>query len=290
MDEAFLFEDAHKSYGSVRAVAGLTMSVERGSVLGFLGLNGAGKTTAIRLLAGLLRPDKGTVAVLGHESWTLPPDARRRIGYLSERGFPYDIDLGAAASFMSRFYPTWDAAYFNSLVDLLKVQPSTPYSGLSRGHQRKFQLALTLAPRPEVLLLDDPALGLDVAVRREFIESILPLLQEGKSTVLFSSHIFSDIERIADSIAILHQGRLLLHEPLDRLKESARQIIVSGAEPPDFPGALRRFRRGHETRFTALHPDPAAVAKLRAGGAVVEESPIPLEQFFLDLVSEPGKP
>jgi ABC-2 type transport system ATP-binding protein len=287
MDDALLFENAHKSFGGVRAVAGLTMSVEKGSVLGFLGLNGAGKTTAIRLLAGLLRPDQGTVAVLGHESWTLPPDLRRRIGYLSERGFPYDLDLGAAASFMSRFHPSWDGAYFNSLVDLLKIPTSNSYSLLSRGHQRKFQLALTLAPCPEVLLLDDPALGLDVAVRREFIESILPLLQERKSTVLFSSHIFSDIERIADSIAILHRGRLLLHEPLDQLKESARQIIVSGAEQPYFPSALRRIRRGNETRLTALRPDPAAIAKLRAGGAVVEESPIPLEQFFLDVVAEP---
>src|SRR5688572_21089465 len=147
------------------------MSVEPGSVLGFLGLNGAGKTTAIRLLAGLLRPDKGTVAILGHESWTLPPEIRRRIGYLSERGFPYDLDLAAAARFMSGFHPTWDMAYFNSLVEMLKIPALDLYSRLSRGQQRKYQLALALAPRPEVLLLDDPALGLDVAVRREFIES-----------------------------------------------------------------------------------------------------------------------
>ena len=288
MDETILLDNVHKSFGSVQAVNGLTMSVEPGTVVGFLGLNGAGKTTAIRLLAGLLRPDKGLVAILGHESWTLPPEIRRRIGYLSERGFPYDMILGDAASFTSKFHPTWDLRYFLSLVDLLKVPSDVAYSRLSRGAQRKFQLALALAPRPEVLLLDDPALGLDVAVRREFIESILPLLQEQKSTVLFSSHIFSDVERIADSVAILHAGRLLLHEPLDQLKEEAKQIVVSGAEPPSIPGTLRRMKRGGETRITALNPDPAALENLRRSGAVVDVAPIALEQLFLDIVAEAG--
>ena len=140
-----------------------------------------------------------------------------------------------------------------------------------------------------MLLLDDPALGLDVAVRREFIESILPLLEEQKSTVLFSSHIFSDVERIADSIAIVHEGRVLLHERLDDLKERARQIVVSGAEPPVLAGTLRRVTRGRETRITALDPDPRQIDALRKTGGSVDVNPIPLEDFFLDLVAESKK-
>ena len=285
MDDAILLENVHKSFGTARAVQGLSMAVEPGSVVGLLGLNGAGKTTALRLLAGLLRPDRGLVSVLGHESWTLPPEVRRRIGYLSERSFPFDLALGEAAGFVSRFYPTWDASYFLSLAVRLKLPADVPYSRLSRGHQRKLQLALTLAPRPEVLLLDDPALGLDVAVRREFIDGVLPLLQERRSTVLFSSHVFSDVERIADSIAILHQGRLLLHEPLDDLKERARQIVVSGAVPPALPGTVRRIARGPETRITALDPGDGALEALRKEGTSVEVSPISLEDFFLDVVA-----
>jgi ABC-2 type transport system ATP-binding protein len=287
MDDAILFENAHKSFGSMHAVRGLTLSVAPGAVVGFLGLNGAGKTTAIRLVAGLLRPDRGIAAILGHASWTLPAEVRRRIGYLSEKDFPYDMDLQEAAGFVSRFHPTWDAAYFGSLVELLRIPLDIAYPHLSKGHQRKFQLAITLAPRPEVILLDDPALGLDVAARREFIEGILPLLEAQKSTVLFSSHIFSDIERIADRVAILHEGRLLLHEPLDDLKERARQIVVAGIEPPPIPGTLRRKSRGRETRITTLDVDPVAIEAIRRSGASVEIQPIALEDLFLDLVSEP---
>jgi ABC-2 type transport system ATP-binding protein len=289
MDDSILLDNVHKSFGTVKALNGATLTVESGAVVGFLGLNGAGKTTAIRVLAGLLRPDRGVAAILGRESWTLPAETRRRIGYLSERGFPYDMHLGEAASFVSKFHPTWDLPYFLSLVGLLKVPLDIAYPRLSKGHQRKFQLAITLAPRPEILLLDDPALGLDVAVRREFIESILPLLEEQKSTVLFSSHIFSDVERIADSIAILHEGRVRLHERLDDLKEKARQIVVSGAEPPALAGTLRRVTRGRETRITALDFDPREIDALRKAGAAVDVNPIPLEDFFLDLVAESNK-
>jgi ABC-2 type transport system ATP-binding protein len=285
MNPAFRLENVRKWFGKNRAVDGLSLSVEPGQVTGFLGLNGAGKTTTMRMIAGLLRAEEGTLEVLGHDPWTMPPAVRRRIGYLSERDFPFpEFSFTAAARFTSRFFPEWDETYLNKLASLLQVPPGTAYSRLSRGQQRKFHLALTLAPKPELLLLDDPAQGLDVTVRREFIQSILPLLQEGKSTVLFSSHILTDVERIADTVVIVHAGRLVLQSPLDLLKEKARQVIVRGPHPFELPGAYRVRRSGNEVCYTVFDPAPGDLQGLRDAGATVELRPLGLEDFFIDVV------
>jgi ABC-2 type transport system ATP-binding protein len=285
MTPAFRLDGVRKWFGPNRAVDGLSLAVETGQVVGFLGLNGAGKTTTMRMLAGLLRAEAGTLEVLGHDPWTMPPAVRRRIGYLSERDFPYpDFTFRAAAGFTASFFSEWDGSYLEKLASLLQVPATTPYSRLSRGQQRKFHLALTLAPKPDLLLLDDPAQGLDVTVRREFIQSILPLLQAGRSTVLFSSHILSDVERIADTVVIVHAGRLLLQRPLDELKEKARQVIVRGAGPMDLPGALRIRRSGNEHCFTVFDPAPGDLQALREKGASVELRPLGLEDFFIDVV------
>jgi ABC-2 type transport system ATP-binding protein len=285
MNPAFRLENVRKWFGPNRAVDGLSLTVESGHVVGFLGLNGAGKTTTMRMLAGLLRAEEGTLEVLGHDPWTMPPAVRRRIGYLSEKDFPFPhFTFKAAAEFTRKFFSEWDGRYLEKLASLLQVPAETPYSRLSRGQQRKFHLALTLAPKPDLLLLDDPAQGLDVTVRREFIQSILPLLQEGKSTVLFSSHILSDVERIADTVVILHAGRLVLQRPLDELKEKARQVIVRSPRPVDLPGVFRVRRSGDEQCCTMFDPPAEDLQALRAQGASVELRPVGLEDFFIDVV------
>lgn len=285
MNPAFRLDGVRKWFGPNRAVDGLSLTVESGRVVGFLGLNGAGKTTAMRMMAGLLRAEAGTLEVLGHDPWTMPPSIRRRIGYLSERDFPFPhFTFPKAAEFTANFFSEWDRSYLEKLASLLEIPASVPYSRLSRGQQRKFHLALTLAPRPDLLLLDDPGQGLDVTVRREFIQSILPLLQEGKSTVLFSSHILSDVERIADTVIILHAGRLVLQHSLDGLKEKAKQVIVRGPRPVDLPGAFRIRRSGDEHCYTVLDPAPGDLQELRDRGASIELRPLGLEDFFIDVV------
>ncbi|MBI2930603.1 MAG: ABC transporter ATP-binding protein [Planctomycetes bacterium] len=287
MNDVIRVESARKYFGPARAVDGLTFAVREGSVVGFLGLNGSGKTTTMRLLTGLMRAEAGVVRVLGEDPWTMGPDTRRRIGYLSEKDFPFpQLTFEQAVSFTSRVHPRWDADYLERLVRLLAIPTRAPYQVLSRGQQRKYQLALTLAPRPEIILLDDPAQGLDVTVRRDFVESILPLLQEGRSTVLFSSHIMSDVERIADSIAVLHEGRLILQESLDTLKEYACRVVVTGERcilPPD---ALCVRRAQGETRFTLLRADEKELEPLRRDGGRVELNPLGLEDLFVDLVND----
>jgi len=286
MNDVIRLEGVCKYFGSTRAVDDLTMSIPKGQVVGFLGLNGAGKTTTMRLLTGLIRAEQGKINILNNDPWTMDIETRRKIGYLSEKDFPFpEMTLEHAAHFTSRFYPDWDDSYFTKLVSLLHIPLKSTYRILSRGQQRKFHLVLTLAPCPEVILLDDPAQGLDVTVRRELVQSILPLLQEGESTVLFSSHIMSDVERIANSVAIIHSGRLVLQDSLDHLKDRVRQIIIRGTPPANISNAIRYVHSGEETRITVLGLDQCTIDSLRESNTAFEVHSLGLEDLFVDVVA-----
>jgi ABC-type multidrug transport system ATPase subunit len=286
MESVIEMTGVRRRFGSKEALDGLDLRIERGQVVGLLGPNGAGKTTTLRILRGLIRADAGVVRLIGQDPWTMEPGERRRIGYLSEADFPFpEQDLAAAASFTSRFHPRWDEAFLGELVERLGLPWNVRHRDLSRGEQRKFFLALTLAPRPEVLLLDDPGQGLDVATRREFVESIVPLLEAGETTIVFSSHVMSDIERLADRVAILDRGRLVIHESLDGLKERVRQVVGAGEEPPPCGRLLRTRRAGRETAWTMLDPDLGALERLRASGKPCEVRSLAFEDVFLDLIA-----
>jgi len=285
MERVIDMSGVRRSFGSSPALAGLDLIVERGQVVGLLGPNGAGKTTTMRILRGLIRADAGVVRLMGLDPWTMPPEARLRIGYLSEADFPFpERDLGSAAAFTSRFFPAWDAAFLAELAERLGLSWGMRYADLSRGEQRKFQLALTLAPRPELLLLDDPGQGLDVGTRREFVESIVPLLEEGETTILFSSHVMSDVERLAERVAIVDRGRLVIHEALDDLKERVRQVVGVG-EPPPCARVLRARVSGGETAWTVLDPDLVALERQRAAGQLREIRTLAFEDLFLDVIA-----
>jgi ABC-2 type transport system ATP-binding protein len=275
-----------RSFGGTRALDGLDLEVPRGSLLALLGPNGAGKTTTMKLLVGLLAADAGEVDVLGWDPWRMPRHERKRIGYLSEQDFPFpEFDLVGATRFVSSFFPSWDSALLETLATTLRIPSSRRYSDLSRGEQRKFHLALTLAPRPELLLLDDPAQGLDVMTRRDFMRSILPLLQDSRCNVVLSTHILSDVERFADRVAIVRAGKVVVHDEIDELKRRVQQVVVSAGEPTRLRGAVRATRRGGELAYTVLDADPVQLAELKARSALIDVSPLSFEDLFIDLAS-----
>jgi ABC-2 type transport system ATP-binding protein len=274
-----------KCFGSKEVLKGLDLEVEPGKVLGLLGMNGAGKTTTMCLLLGLLKPDEGRMKVFGLCPWTMGRADRLRMGYLSEKDFPFEtFSLKQAHGFLQRFYPDWDPQYFAQLAQLLKVPDNEAYRTLSRGQQRKFQLVTTLASKPELILLDDPGQGLDVGTRRDFITSLLPVLHEQKSTIIFSSHIMSDVERIADSVAILKQGRIVLHESLDILKEKVQQVIVSGTLSQQPSGTISTRSADHETCYTVLDLDPNELKRINPHAHPLEIRSLGLEDIFLEVV------
>jgi ABC-2 type transport system ATP-binding protein len=191
-------------FGGKCAVNGLSFNVPRGSVLAFIGRNGAGKTTTIRMLLGLLTPTRGQSTILGHDSTNLPPQVRARIGYMAEGHPVYPwMRVAQYAGFQSRGYPHWRQSTFAAVIDYFAIPPQTKAGDLSHGQRAGLHLATTLAIEPELLMLDDPATGLDPAARRSLLEAMIYFTRNRERTIFFSTHLLDDVERIADQVAVL---------------------------------------------------------------------------------------
>lgn len=282
-------EDVRRSFDGVTALDGLTLRVPCGSIYGFLGRNGAGKTTAIKIIAGLLWPDHGRVRVLGKAPQELTAEDRQRIGYVSEKQIlPAHLRVRSVLRFTAGLYPRWDTALADRLLATFRIDRNRRVAALSQGAQRQVAFILALAQRPDLLILDEPASTLDVLARREFLDEILGLLRQGGPTVFLSSHILSDIERVADQVGILAQGRLKVSEPLDALKESVKLVRFfnarSEAALPPVPGALRVTRSNREAVVVLRSRDeglPARVAE--AWRAEYEVQGLSLEDIFVEI-------
>jgi len=227
-----------KSYGNAIAVRTLNLSVRRNRITSFLGRNGAGKSTTIKMLTGMVHPDSGRAFVLGEDVDALTPATRARVAYLAE-GHPLYrwMTVGEMCRFARGFYSTWNDPLLEQILDHFRLPRRGKIRRLSNGQRAQLSLALAVAPDPELLILDDPTLGLDTVVRREFLESLIQVIQLQGRTILFSSHILGDVERVADRIGILVDGVLRVDCPTDVFKESVRKVVLEfGRTPPDFPG------------------------------------------------------
>ena len=223
---AITVERLVKRYRGKLAVDGISFEVPRGSVFGLLGENGAGKSTTIKALLGLVKPSSGQLSVLDLDPSRKGLDVRRQVGYVPEVPVLYDwMTVASIGWFASGFRanPALFQINFGRLIEGFDLPPSRKVKALSKGMRAKLSLALALAGEPELLILDEPTSGIDVMVRREFLESMVDLAGEGR-TVLLSSHQISEVERVASHVALIHQGELVLAEPLDELK--ARSYVL----------------------------------------------------------------
>jgi len=226
-----------KYYGDKKVVDNLSFRVDHGTVYGLLGRNGAGKSTAIKMLLGMVHPDCGSASVLGNDSQQLTPATRARVAYLAE-GHPFYawMTVGDAIRFARPFYPTWNDDLLRQILDYFALGPKTKIRRLSRGQQAQVSLALALAPDPELLIMDDPTMGLDPLVRREFLESMIEIIQRRGRTIFLSTHILSDVERIADRVGVIVDGVLRVDCPTDYFKEQVRKVVLEfGKTPPEYP-------------------------------------------------------
>ena len=282
-------------FGAKPAVYELNLEVPRGGVFALLGRNGSGKTTTIRMLLGLLAPTRGGGSILGYDIRALPPEARARIGYLTEEHQVYGwMSVRECGDFQSRFYATWNEKVFRGIIGHFGLRPTALVKSLSRGERAGLCLALTLAPEPELLMLDDPAMGLDPVARRSLVESMIYLTRRSDRTIFFSTHQLPDVERVADHIAVLDHSVLRACCPLETFRNSVRQVRLrfAGAPPPmpKIPGLLQAVRSEGELRVTCIHYNGATEAALR-GLAPTQMEPvsISLEDAFISYLSDRGE-
>jgi ABC-2 type transport system ATP-binding protein len=239
MTDAIATDRLTKYYGPRRVVDGLSLRVPAGTVYGFLGRNGAGKSTTIKMLLGMVQPNYGRIELLGYDLAALPPEARGRIAYLAENHPLYGwMTVEEACRFARSFHAErWSQPLFDQVLEHFEIRPKAKVKRLSNGQRANVALALAIAPDPDLLILDDPTLGLDTVARHDFLLSMIHLVQRRGRTIFFSSHILADVERVADRVGVLVDGVLRVDCPTDRFKEGVRKIVLEFAgKPPAFPG------------------------------------------------------
>ncbi len=284
-------EKLTRQFGTKVALNELSLVVPRGGVFGLIGGNGAGKTTLLRHILGLLKAQSGSVRVFGFDPVLNPVGCLGRIGYLSEdRDLPNWMRVRELMRYTQAFYPMWDERYAEELRDTFDLDPKVRVRNLSRGQRARAGLLVALAHRPELLVLDEPSSGLDPVVRRDILGAIIRTIADEGRTVLFSSHLLDEVERVADRIAIIHQGRLMLTSSMDDLKDTHRRVTLRFEHaldrPPSLVGEIGREGSGNEWIYLcngdSLQLRHAAQA---VGATVVDDSALTLDEIFLSRVS-----
>lgn len=288
MDDAIRTHRLTRYYGGRKVVDNLDLYVPRGTVYGLLGRNGAGKSTTLKMITGMVRPDYGRIELLGEDLETLSPRTRARIAYLAE-GHPLytGMTIRQAVAFAISFYPDADRELVEQILDHFALSPRAKIGRLSKGQRAQVSLALAIAPDPELLILDDPTLGLDTNVRRDFLESMIQIIQRRGRTILFSSHVLGDVERVADRVGVMVDGVLRVDCPAEHFKRSIRKVVAEfGREPPEVPacpGLLSDWRIGtrrellfvgygpqQRTTVEALSPRRIEIVELNLEDAFIE--------------------
>jgi ABC-2 type transport system ATP-binding protein len=205
----------------------VSFQIPKGYIMGFVGRNGAGKSTTIKCIMDLITFDSGSIEIFGLDSRNCSNEIKRRVGYVGEEQYFYEnMSAGWNLDFFGGFYANWDRAYGNSLMKRFDIDPAKKVSELSKGMKMKLALTLALGHRPKLLILDEPTSGLDPVIRNELLELFLEIVQDESCSVFFSSHITSDIEKIADFVTIIDDGRIILSDEKDAILERWRLFKV----------------------------------------------------------------
>ena len=282
-----------KRFGSQTALDGVELRVPHGAVYVLVGANGAGKSTALRVLMNLERADAGRATILGLDTVDRGPEARAQAGYVPERhdqGYAW-MTCGRLLRHVATYYPAWDHEYADRLVEAFALPRDRKVGTLSKGESRRLQLVLALAHRPPVLLLDEPSDGLDPVVRHRTFAMLAEHLADTPTTVLMSTHQIHEVERFADYVGVLRDGRLIAQMSRDEVNETVRQYHVQLPAhwqlPPDLHTAGARTTRGREARWTLIGEQRALTERLsRHGVSVQDVRPLSLEDAALALLTQ----
>jgi ABC-2 type transport system ATP-binding protein len=296
MDIVIATHGLTKCFGGRTVVDRLDLGVPRGAICALLGDNGAGKSTTIRMLTGLLAPDFGRAFILGKDCWSDAVELRHRVGYVPERPRFYDwMTVKEIGSFTAGFHRAGFLTRYLDLVGRFRLESGAKLGKLSKGGYAKVGLAIALANDPEVLVLDEPTSGLDLFIRREFLTSMVELAGEGR-TILISSHAVAEVERVATHAAFLAEGKLLLAAPLEDLRQRFVRVRLrhQGTAPPagGLGNLLDLEPAGRQWQAVLLDPDRAALGELahEEGVADYSESPLTLEEMYTALLARYHRP
>jgi len=244
MTNVIEIDSLHYRPGKGFALQDLSIHVPAGAIYGFLGPNGSGKTTTIRLVLGLLRPQSGRITVLGDRMPDDAPKILARVGYVPEQ--PHldpTLTVNEIVRFQAAFYPTWDAARAAQLLRQFDLDGERLFGRLSKGQKAKVMILLALAQQGELLVLDEPTDGLDPVVRRDILAALLEYVSQRGAAVFISSHLVHEIERICDWIAVMDDGRLVTEVPMEQLKNGTKRLRVAGAPATLGPTPFALFAR-----------------------------------------------
>jgi ABC-2 type transport system ATP-binding protein len=281
-----------RRFGPCLALDDVSLTVPRGAVFGLVGPNGAGKTTLIKHVLGLLRAQSGTVRVFDRDPVTDPEGVLGRVGYLSEdRDLPGWMRVAEYLRYIRAFYPRWDDAYAEELRLAFALDSHARIKDLSRGQTARLGLLAALAHRPDLLVLDEPSSGLDPVVRRDILTAIIRTIADEGRTVLFSSHLLDEVERVSDHVALIDQGKVALCAALDDVKEGHHRLTLRfdepQARPPVLAGALSCEGGGREwTVVCNGRVGELRAAAARLGARVVAEAVPSLDEIFVARVGK----
>ena len=290
MTNAIEIERLHYRVGKAFEIKQLDLHVPTGSIYGFLGPNGSGKTTTIRLILGLLRPVSGRITVLGDP---MPEQHARilgRIGYVPEQPhLDATMTVRELIDFQAAFYPRWDPARAKELVERFELDGEHVFGRLSKGQKAKLMILLALAQRGDLLVLDEPTDGLDPVVRRDILSALVTYVAERRATIFISSHLVHELERICDWVAVMDDGRLITEAPMEKLKHGTKRLIITGAPVdvvnPPFKLLTRESSNGAGETWVVGDWEPNMASYFENLGASVRDViDLDLEDGFVELL------
>jgi ABC-2 type transport system ATP-binding protein len=273
-----------RTFRGVQALRDVSLQIPVGSIFGLVGLNGAGKTTLIRHLIGSFKAQRGRVIVLGDDPVADPEGVLKRVGYLTEEdSLPKWMRVGELIDFTRAIYPTWDDAYARQLCETFSLSRQTRLRSLSKGGRARAGLLVAIAHRPELLLLDEPSSGLDPIARSDILEAIIRTISEDGRTVLFSSHLLDEVDRVCDSIALMHEGAIIDAVTAEQLEVRYRELVCRPhslwSGPPQIDG-LFGWRRSGEEWSVVRTIQEADMDELWKQCTVIDERALSLGRWF----------
>jgi ABC-2 type transport system ATP-binding protein len=286
-DTAIQISDLTVRYGRTIAVDQVALSVARGAVYALVGRNGAGKTSLVRCLLGQQKPQRGRVTLFGEDTWSRRPALMQRVGVVTEDAdAPPEMSVAAIARFCSRLYDKWDQESVETRLRTFGVPLISRFGSLSKGQKKQVSLALALAVSPDLLVLDDPTLGLDVVARKSLFEEVIGDLADRGTTIFITTHDLAGVETFADRVGMMENGRLVLDENVDALKSRFRRIRFA-AQPVALdtaalrPTVVRKWGGGAEAIVSNY--DDLAFERMRDASniGVAEVEAMSLEEIFI---------